>query len=160
MKERDRDPGLPAHAREPDLGLAERPVGREIAAVLVGIGIADHDLLGAALARYRAFYDRDRQQFPHDRRRLLQIVDGFKQRRHGQAAIIRAVFTRKQPAITGQQIHAQDIVDRLGHAQDEVAQRLPIQPVDHPGAHLKQAQGGGRRLVQSGEGRQIGQRPC
>src|SRR4029077_7615157 len=49
MKERDRHAALPAEAREPDLSLGELPVGGEKAAVLVRIGVADHDFEHTAL---------------------------------------------------------------------------------------------------------------
>ena len=48
VEEPQPDSGLAGRLDQVELGAVQRPVGRQIAAVLVGVGIAEHDLLAVA----------------------------------------------------------------------------------------------------------------
>ncbi len=64
----------------------EHPVGAQKAAIFVGIAIADHNLLVVAALGQMLAIDGVGKQFAHDRRCILQIFDGFKERCHVQLA--------------------------------------------------------------------------
>src|SRR5271170_5813114 len=67
------------HFDEADFRLVELPARGDETAVLVAVGIAQHDLLLAAAAIDQSSILRDRQQLFHDADTLLQVVDGLKQ---------------------------------------------------------------------------------
>jgi len=68
------------HRDECQLGLVELPAGSQKSAVLVAVGIAEHDLLHAASAFEQAHVFRQTQQFVHHLAAMAQIIDCFEQR--------------------------------------------------------------------------------
>ena len=89
MEEGDGHAGLGADACQLRLRLGQLPVRGDEAAVLVGIGIADHHLLHVALPMGAAADERHRQRLAHDVGRGAEIVDGLEQRHDGKGADLR-----------------------------------------------------------------------
>src|SRR4029077_20416990 len=75
VKERDRHTAFTGEARQLDMRFRELPVRREETAVLVGVGIADHDLVDATLGPHAATHQRYLKELPNDVRCALQIFD-------------------------------------------------------------------------------------
>ena len=99
-------------------GAVQRPVGRQVAAVLVGIGIPQHDLLGVAAGGDHRPVDRDREGRLQDRRAALQIVDGLEQRHDTDRHIWMFAGKVQQPSLFEQQRRLQQVRDRLAHRDD------------------------------------------
>src|SRR5215204_5843104 len=66
MKEADSDACVFAHTQQPPLGFKQFKAGAEEAAVLVAVGIAEHDFLPAAAVVHRFLYNAGGQKFLHD----------------------------------------------------------------------------------------------
>lgn len=108
-----------------DLGAVELPGRGEHAAVLVAVGVAEHDVLFAAAAVHQAADAGQRIELAHDLGRDAQVADGLEQRHDDQVAGGVAVQrAAQQPGLLQQQGHFQQVADRLGVADDVVAQRL------------------------------------
>ncbi|CFW44716.1 Uncharacterised protein [Bordetella pertussis] len=74
-------------------GLVEGPVRGQEAAVLVAVGVAQHDFLGIALRQPYALADFGQvQPGRHDLGAALQVGNGFEQRHHHQAVAGRDGF--------------------------------------------------------------------
>ena len=71
---------LTTHIGDGGLGLVQRPVGGQVAAVLVAIGIADHDHLLVAARAEVAAVDVQAKELGQDARGGLQVIDRLKQR--------------------------------------------------------------------------------
>ena len=119
-------PALLPHPGELDLGLVQLPVGGEEAAVLVGVGIADHHLLHPALRPHAAAHHRHIEQLLHDGGRALEILDGLEQRHDREGAALDAGAVGEEPAGLGQQVGAEDVAHAPGHAEDEGPERLAV----------------------------------
>ncbi len=112
MEEGDGDAHLIADFGEPRLRLEQLPVGRKEAAVLVGVGIADHHFLKIALRLRAAAHDGDLQQIAHDRRRVLKVADRLEQRNHRQGNMIAIGGRCEQPRLSGEEIDAEHVIGR------------------------------------------------
>ena len=71
----------PADAGDRFLRPVERPVGREVAAVLVAVGVADHHHLLAAARRQVGAVGLQREELGQDARRRVEIVERLEERR-------------------------------------------------------------------------------
>jgi hypothetical protein len=67
-----------------DLGAVQLPVAGEAAAVLVAVGVAEHDVLLCAAAHHHGCDAGQRVEGPHDRCGVAQVADGFEQWRDDQ----------------------------------------------------------------------------
>ncbi len=65
---------------ERHLGLVELPAGGQETAILVAVGIAEHDLLNAAAVVEQACVFGEAQELIHHRAAMAQILDRFKER--------------------------------------------------------------------------------
>jgi hypothetical protein len=74
------DPVAFGHLHQVQFGAVQRPVGGQVAAVLVGVRIAEHDLLPVAAGGHDAPVQRQFQGCVHDRGAGLQVLDGLEQR--------------------------------------------------------------------------------
>ncbi len=106
-----------------DLGAIQLPVGGEEAAVLVAVGIAQHDLLLAAGALHQPRDAGQGIEVAHDGRGVAQVFDGFEQRRHQQlgVAVVAAQGAVEQPRLLLQQQQFKQIADGLGVRDDVLA---------------------------------------
>jgi hypothetical protein len=108
-----------------DLGAVELPVAGEDAAVLVAVGVAQHDVLLGAAALDQLGDAGQRVELAHDGRGIAQVFDGFEQRHDDQVvggvAVQRAVH---QADFLLQQQHFQQVAHGFGVADDVVADRL------------------------------------
>jgi hypothetical protein len=102
------------------LGFVQFPVGGEVAAVLVAVRIAEHDLLEVAARFQMVAVDRIGEQGLHDARCRTQVFDRLEQRTDvqsaGDAALRRPV---EQAPLLAEQQHFQQVADSLGH-RDQV----------------------------------------
>ena len=109
------------------LRFRQLPVRRQEAAVLVRVGIADHDFLDAALDARAASHERQRQQFAHDRGRRAQIRNRLEKRRDRKVAGLDAGCVVVEIGFLGEEIGAEDVGDGAGHAQNEGAKGFAIE---------------------------------
>ena len=131
MEERDRHAALAAESREPQLRLGELPVGREKAAVLVRVGVADHHFEHPTLRPDAAAHERHLEQVPRDLRRPAQVVDRFEQRDDRQRAALHARRIREQARFLGEEVDAEHVGRVVRHAEDKAADRLAVEPIAH-----------------------------
>ena len=94
MEEDDADAVLFADGGKVLLGAVEIPERGEDAAVLIGVGVTDHHLLGESVgdagittSLERALGHRMRQERIHDASAALEVTDGLKKRDDGQEAV-------------------------------------------------------------------------
>ncbi len=150
MEKGDGDAGLGADLSQFRLRFRKLPVRRQEAAVLIRVGIADHDFLRAALHARAAPDERQRQQFAHDRGRRAQIGNCLEQRRDRQHAGLDARCVVIEIGFLGEEIGAEDIGDRAGHAQNERAEGFAIEffaLVARQPEHAERFLGLGRQLA-------------
>ena len=137
MEEGDGDALLASDLGEARLRLEQLPVRRQEAAVLVGVGIADHHLLQIALPARRAAHDRNLQEIAHDRRRGAQIADRLEERHDRQRQNLDAGFVEEQPRLLGEQIDAEHVDRRTRHRQNESAEGFAVELRPHLGDHFE-----------------------
>ncbi len=80
MKEAQPDIVAPEYFDERDLRLVELPARGQETAILVAVGVAQHDLLDAAAAFEQARVFRQAQQLVHHVAAMAQILDRFEER--------------------------------------------------------------------------------
>ena len=126
VEEDDPDAVLLADSGEVLLGAIEIPEGGEDAAVLIGVGIADHHLLreavgnaGVAAGLQRALRHRMRQEGVHDAGATLEVADGLEERDDGEQAIGVIGTAGGQAGLAGEEIDRQQVGHRAGHAHDQ-----------------------------------------
>ena len=105
---------------ELDLGLVELPPRRNETAILVAVGIAEHDFLYAAAAVHEAPVVVQCEQPIHDLGRRLQILDGLEQRHDIDAAAARGI---DEPDLLQQHGDLQHVGDALAHGDDALGDR-------------------------------------
>jgi len=86
VEEREADAVVPADAGDPLLRPVERPVGREVPAVLVAVGVPDHHRLLAAARRQVGAVGLQREELGQHGWRPVEIVERLEERRHRQPA--------------------------------------------------------------------------
>ena len=74
------DSGLARRLDQVELGAVQRPVRGQVAAVLVGVRVAQHDLLAVAARGDNGTVERKVKCRFQDRRSSLEVVDGLEQR--------------------------------------------------------------------------------
>ena len=111
---------------QPPLGLKQFKAGAEEAAVLVAVGIAQHDFLPAAVIAHGPFHHAGGQEFRHDFGAGAQVVDGFEERHDAQPAAFAAGIVAEQAAVFGEQIKPQHIGGGARHGKNEGADGLRI----------------------------------
>ena len=101
------------------LGAVKLPVAGENAAILVAVGIAEHDVLLAAAALDHGGHARQAVEVAHDARRIAQVLDGLEQRHGNQAGHGVGIERAAQQAhFLLQHQHFQQVADRFGVADD------------------------------------------
>ena len=143
--------GRGEHGGEPCLGAVERPVRRQVAAVLVAVRVAEHHFLHAAPARHQAAIRRQRERRPHHRRRPLEVVDGLEQRDDVQRRSVRA----REPRLLQQHRDLEQVRHRRALGDHVMRQRRrAVVPVDPRGGGEDRELGGGPRRVRDVRRRQ------
>ncbi len=121
MEQAQADAVLLEDAGQFDLGLVELPAGSQEAAVLVGIGVAEHDLVLVATAGDQCAISRQPEDAVHGDGAFLQVLDGFEQR--DDVDVEARGFTRQQQAgFLEQQGQFEQVGDAVGLRDDAVGQ--------------------------------------
>ena len=150
VEERERDAVLGRHARDGFLRPVERPVRREVSAVLVAVGIADHHhLLAAALAQVRAVRV-EREQLGQDARGRVEVVERLEERHD--------VRRRGAAGPSRQQEHGQHVGGAARHRDDERTERLRPVEAPHAREEAEEPPGLGARLGRDRGHGQVGRR--
>ena len=150
MEEPQPDPGAPGGGHQVQFGPVERPVGGQVAAVLVGIGVSEHDLLGVTAGRHHGAIDGDRQCGLQDRRAVLQVVDRLEERHDAHRGVGLIPGQVKQTGLLQQQRRLEQVRHRLAHRNDVSGNRL--------GTYRAHRVGGGGDDIEflAGQIRQVG----
>ena len=141
MEERDRHAVLATEARQAALRLGQFPMRGEIAAVLVGIGVADHHFLEAPLYVQTALHEWYREELLQDGRRLAQIGNGFKQRNDRQGTALNGGDVGEEAAFLGHEIDAEHVGGAAGHAENQGTEGLAVDLLAHARNGAKGRQG-------------------
>ena len=72
--------GLAGRFDQIELGAVQRPVGRQIPAILIGVGVAEHDFLAVTARAHDGAVERKVKHRFENRRATLQVVDRLEQR--------------------------------------------------------------------------------
>ena len=126
--------------RERGRGAVELPDARQDAAVLVGVGVAEHDVLLPAGIDDELEDAGQRIKFLHDRRGVAQILDRLKKRHDDEIgddalSVARIERAAHQAAFLLQQQRFEKVADRFSVADDVMAYRfIAIEP-----SHLERA---------------------
>ena len=134
----DGDPGVRRDVPDGPEGLVDFPLGGSDPAVLVGIGVADHDLLGAAPQVDDLPVGLDGEQGPQGGADGAQVVDGLKQGDETQAG--RVMGKVDQSDLAGQDHGGQHVLDALGHGDDVALDDGVAVPVHERAQGAKQGQ--------------------
>ena len=118
VEERERDVVQPADVHQPLLGQQQLPVGRQVAAVLVGVGVAHHHHLAVAARLQVAQVRGQAQQAAQRVRRAAEVVDRLEQGHEVDVGAEGAVLLPAQPGGRGQHLGGQDVGGTLGEAHD------------------------------------------
>ena len=87
VEEPQPDSGLAGRLDQVELGAVQRPVGGQVAAVLVGVGVAEHDFLAVAARSHDSAVQRKVKRRFENRRAALQVVDRLEQRHDADRAV-------------------------------------------------------------------------
>ena len=158
VEEADRNARVTPDADQPPLCLEELEAGAEESAVLVGVGIAQHHFLPSAMRGNRSLHHRVGEQLGHDLRRGTQVVDGFEQGHHADAADFTRRLVREEPRELREEIEAQNVRCRLRHRQDEGADGMRVRAIDRVADQFEKVQQLARLVGDSAKLRQEAQR--
>ena len=108
----------------------ERPVGREVAAVLVAVAVAEHDLLRVALRFEPTAIERMRKRSSHHFRRGFQVFNRLEQgrNRHRQ---VRHFAAAREANLFAQRRDFEQIRQRFAHRNNHARQRGGTKPRVH-----------------------------
>ncbi len=101
------------------LRLVQFPVGRDVSAVLVAVGIAQHDFLGVAAIDQQLTVVGNSEKFVHDRSAAAQIFDGLEQRND---VDVQCVIAFEQAHLLQHQRQLQHVAHRICLGNDVVRQ--------------------------------------
>jgi hypothetical protein len=139
----------PGDLDQRQLGPVQRPVGGEVAAVLVAVGVAEHHLLRVPATGDQRPVERVVEHRGERRAGRLQVLDRLEQRRDAHAAPRPAVGVQPEQAdLLEQDGDLEDVADRFAHADHVVRDGL--------GAEQLHLRGRGHQQVELAAG-QVGQ---
>ena len=146
MEEPQPDSGLACGLDQVELGAVQRPVGRQVPAVLVGVGVAEHHFLAFPARIHNGAVERKVQRRFENRRAALKVVDRLEQRHDADGR--EGFGSRTGGDIMGGSRHSPDQVEqsrlleqnrrfehvghRLAHRDDVVGHRLRPEHVNGP----------------------------
>ncbi len=111
VEDRQLDVRIACDLDEPLLRPVDRPLRGEVAAVLAGVGVADHDLEAPAPPLDVPRVAGIREHAANRRRRALEVGDRLEQRHNGERLV-------------GQREHGEHVLLRLGPGDDHCVERL------------------------------------
>ncbi len=109
VEEHERDAGVAERRDEVPLGPVERPVRREVAAVLVAVRVAQHHLLPVAASGDEPPPRGQRERLAHDPAGALEVVDRLEQRHD----VERGTAVAHEPGRLEQHRDLEQVRDRL-----------------------------------------------
>ena len=118
MEEAEGDVAFASDLVECAVGLVDLPRAGDHAAVLVGVGVAEHDLLLTVPRFEQGRVGFAGPELAHDGRRVLQIFDGLKERDGLEAGVV-AIGFDADSAEAGEPEDVEDVF-RAGGAADDV----------------------------------------
>ncbi len=124
------DAALAREPGEPFLRAENLPLGRDDAAVLARVGVADHQLEPRARPPF--------EELRGERLGSAQVVDRLQQRHHGHV----------EPCLRGERLGEQDVLGRVGHRDDQGVDRIPPVPPLKRGRLREHLQGRFRIVAQ------------
>jgi hypothetical protein len=124
------DPVLGRLAQLP-LGPVDLPLGRRDARALVGVGVAEHDLLQVAAVAHLLPVRRDGQLLVQQRTGLRQLLDGLEQR-HEVDRRPRVVLQLHHERLAGEHGDREQVVHALAHRHDVGLRGLTADSSPHP----------------------------
>ena len=133
------------------LRVVKTPGRGQYAAVLAGIGIAEHHFLALALGIEQMAVNRQFVKLGQNCFDAMQIVNGFKQRRYADVAIPIAGQASGQSCLRGKQHDFHDMRSRMRHRDDVFAKTLRPQIAAGMRDELEQTQGFTRGRRQAGK---------
>jgi len=110
VEDRELDAALAREPGEPLLRPEDLPLGRDDAAVLAGVGVADHQLERRARPAF--------EELRSERLGSTQVVDRLQQRHDRHV----------EPCLLGERLREQDVLRRVGHRDDQGVDRLRPPP--------------------------------
>ena len=111
MKEAHLHTARAPKCRQPGDGGTGFPIGGEIAAILIAVGVADHHFLDATLSLQHGAYSRQIEISPHHIDAGAQIVDGLEQWNDAHASA--GLLTRREKS---RLLHQQGSLQEIGYA--------------------------------------------
>ena len=106
------DTGVGGCGDQGDLGVVESPVRRQVATVLVRVGVSQHDFLDLATVADVIAVELEGQHLPHHVRTGGQVLDRLEQRDHVDAAADAAIVGGDQPHLLEQDHRLQNVRHR------------------------------------------------
>lgn len=127
MEELDLDPGGAPDLGEAGLGALEGPLARDDAGVLVGVGVADHDLLAGCTRATGTFGmeaearagDREFEEGAEEFGSAFQVLHGLEEGHDGQEADHAFGEEPEETRLAGEDIDREEVGEATGHADDE-----------------------------------------
>ena len=126
MEEAKRNARAFAASREAILRLLQAPRARPVAAVLVAVGVAEHDLLEATARREVRRVGRIREESGHHRLGAFEILDRLEERHHVERRMHGVARAAPESRFAVQQQHLEKIARCVGHADHGSADRRRI----------------------------------
>ena len=131
VKEPQMDVALARHLMQGTVRLPNLPGGGDHAAILVGVGVAEHDLLLASPAFKQGLVCLRGPEFPANFRRVLQVLNRFKKRCNQQSRVVLRALRRDASQAREPQ-RAQHVFRTGGTGDDVLADALRIaRALDH-----------------------------
>ena len=124
VEEPQPDSGLARRLDQVQLCPVQRPVRGQVAAVLVGVGVAEHDFLAVAAGGHHRAVQRKVQRRFENRRSTLQVVDGLEQRHDTDWRVRLASGGVQQAGLLEQDGRLEHVRHRLAHRDDVVGHRV------------------------------------
>ena len=140
----------PGHLDESLLSSRQGPVGRQIATVLVGVGVPDHHFLAAAAPGDHSCVQRMVEERRQHVVASVQVVDRLEQR-HDVDRARRRLGRPDEADLTEQHGHLEHVTRRVGARDDVVGDGAGAVPLDRRRRRRKHVQLRGGELAVRGE---------
>ena len=135
------DAGLVGDLPDRPQGLVDLPLRRGDTAVLVGVRVADHDLLGAAPQFHDPPVGLEGEECPEGRADGAQVADRLEQRNETDPGrVMRQVY---EAHLAGQHDRGQDVLDALRHRDHVALDDLVAVAVHDRPEHAEEREGTG-----------------
>ncbi len=115
------------------LGAVDRPVGGQVPAVLVRIGVSEHDFLHVAAGGHHGAVERKIKHRLQNRRAVVQVVDGLEQRRNPDRTVGLVSRSVQQPDLFHQNGRLEHVRHRPAHRDDVVGNGCGTVSLDREG---------------------------